>query len=174
MSKSRVSCSRHALLKTLALAGGLAGAALLWPHHGAAQGASPFAKFLGNWRGSGEVIEADGTRDRLSCRAKYSASSGGEALTQSLVCASDTYKIDIGLYLVAEGSKVQGDWQEYGRKVEGHVTGRLGDGQFEGTIAGASFTAETTARVSGRKQVLSLRTKGAQVIKAEIALSRAD
>ena len=67
---------------------------------------------------------------------------------------------------------MSGDWQEYGRKVEGHITGRLGDGSFEGGIAGASFTAETTARVSGRRQTLSLRTKGAQTIRAEIGLTR--
>jgi hypothetical protein len=164
--------SGRAVFKLLALAVGLAGAVSLSPPIAEAQNASPWVKFLGNWRGSGEVIEADGTREHISCRAKYSASSGGEALTQSLRCASDSYSFDIGTYLVASGPSVSGDWQEYGRKVEGHITGRVGDGQFEGSIAGASFTAETSARVSGRKQSLSLRTKGAQTIKAEIGLTR--
>ena len=172
MSNFRMFLSRRAIFAALAFAGGLAGAASLTPELGVAENASPFAKFLGNWRGSGEVIESDGTREHISCRAKYTASAGGDAVTQSLRCASDSYSFDIGLYLVANGQTVQGDWQEYQRKVEGHVTGRLGDGQFDGNIAGASFSAETSARVSGRKQTISLRTKGAQVIKAEIAMTR--
>ena len=51
------------------------------PQIGAADTASPWAKFVGNWRGSGEVIEADGTREHISCRGKYSTSSGVEALS---------------------------------------------------------------------------------------------
>jgi hypothetical protein len=164
--------SSRAVFKRLASAVALASVISLSPQLAEAQSASPWAKFLGSWRGSGEVIEGDGTREHISCRAKYSASTGGEALTQSLRCASDSYSFDIGCYLVASGSSVSGDWQEYSRKVEGHITGRVADGQFEGSIAGASFTAETTARVSGRKQTLSLRTKGAQQIKADIGLTR--
>jgi hypothetical protein len=172
LSHSNMLFSSRTVFKRLTLALGVAGAVSLVPQLGDAQSAGPWAKFLGNWRGSGEVIESDGTRERISCRAKYSDSSGGEALTQTLRCASDSYSFDIGSYLVASGQSVSGDWQEYGRKVEGHITGRVGDGQFEGSIAGASFTAETSARVSGRKQTLSLRTRGAQAIKAEIGLTR--
>ena len=171
MSNSSMVFSGRKVFKRLALAAGLAAVALI-PQPGGAESASPWAKFLGNWRGSGEVIEADGTREHISCRAKYSAAGGGDALTQSLKCASDSYSFDIGAYLVASGSAVSGDWQEYGRKVEGHITGHVGDGSFEGGIAGASFTAETSARVSGRRQTLSLHTKGAQTIRAEIGLTR--
>jgi hypothetical protein len=158
--------------KGLVLAAGLAGAVALAPQIGAADTASPWAKFVGNWRGSGEVIEADGTREHISCRGKYSTSSGGEALSLAIKCASDSYSFDIGSYLVASGQSVSGDWQEYSRKIQGHVTGHVGDGQMEGSIAGASFTAETSVRVAGRKQTLSLRAKGAQSVRAEISLTR--
>ena len=171
MSNSSLVFAGRKVFRRLTLAAGVAAAVSLVPQMGGAETASPWAKFLGNWRGSGEVIEADGAREHITCRAKYSASGGGEALTQSLKCASDSYSFDIGAYLVASGSTVSGDWQEYGRKVEGHITGHLGDGSFEGGIAGASFTAETSARVSGRRQTLSLRTKGAQTIRAEIGLT---
>ncbi len=164
--------SGRGFFKRLALAASLAGAVSLAPQMVGAETAGPWTKFLGNWRGTGEVIDSDGTREHITCRAKYTASSGGEGLQQSLKCASDSYSFDIGSYLVASGQSVSGDWQEYSRKVEGHITGRVGDGQFEGSIAGASFTAETTARVTGRKQTLSLRTKGSQQIKAEIGLTR--
>jgi hypothetical protein len=172
LSNSSMLLSGHTVFKRLALAVGLAGAVSLSPQAGQAQTAGPWAKFVGNWRGSGEVIEADGTRERISCRGKYSASSGGEALTLSVRCASDSYSFDIGSYLVASGQSVSGDWQEYSRKVEGHITGRVGDGLMEGNIAGASFTAETSVRVSGRRQTLSLRTKGAQAVRAEVSLTR--
>jgi hypothetical protein len=87
--------SGRKVFKRLALAAGLAAVSLI-PQPGGAESASPWAKFLGNWRGSGEVIEADGTREHISCRAKYSAAGGGDALTQSLKCASDSYSFDIG------------------------------------------------------------------------------
>jgi hypothetical protein len=172
LSNFNVAISGRSLFARLALAAGLAGFASFLPQLGQAESASPWAKFLGNWRGSGEVIEADGTRERISCRGKYSISSGGEALSLSVRCASDSFSFDIGSYLVANGQSVSGDFQEYSRKVEGHVTGRLGDGVLEGTIAGASFTAETSLRVSGRKQTFSLRTRGAQTVRAEVTLTR--
>jgi hypothetical protein len=172
LSNSSTLFSGRGFFKWLALAVGFAVAVSLAPQMGGAETASPWAKFLGNWRGTGEVIDSDGTREHISCRGKYSASSEGEALTLSVRCASDSYSFDIGSYLVATGNSVSGDWQEYSRKIEGHVTGRVGDGLLEGSIAGTSFTAETTVRISGRKQTLSLRTKGAQAVRAEVSLTR--
>ena len=172
MSNFCVFTRRRAVFAAFALTAGLFGAMAIFSPLAEADTPSPWAKFVGNWRGTGEVIDSDGTREHISCRGKYSTSSGGEALSLSVRCASDSYSFDIGSYLVASGNSVSGDWQEYSRKIEGHVTGRVGDGLLEGSIAGASFTAETTVRISGRKQTLSLRTKGAQTVRAEVSLTR--
>lgn len=172
MPDSNVSCRRRAPVKTALLSAAFAGAALLSPQVAAAESASLFAKYVGSWRGSGEVIEGEGARERITCRANYVVSSGGKAVTQTLVCASDSFRIEISCYLEAEGQKVRGDCQEATRKVEGHLVGRIfEESQFSGTISGLDFTAETSAVVNGRKMTVTLRSQGAGGAKAEIVLS---
>jgi hypothetical protein len=170
---SSVPCHRRAHLATALLAAGFAGATLLSPQIAAAQSGSPFAKYVGSWRGSGEVIEGEGAHERITCRANFVLSSGGKAVTQTLVCASDSFRLEISCYLEAEGQKVRGDCQEATRKVEGHLVGRVfEEGQFSGSISGLDFTAETSAMIAGRKLTVSLRTQGGGGAKAEIVLSR--
>lgn len=172
MPNSGVSCQRRAPLATALLAAGFAGATLLSPQFAAAQSGSLFAKYVGSWRGSGEVIEGEGARERISCRANYVLSSGGKAVTQTLVCASDSFRLEISCYLEAEGQKVRGDCQEATRKVEGHLVGRiLDESQFSGTISGLDFSAETSAMINGRKLTVTLRSQGAGGAKADIVLS---
>jgi hypothetical protein len=163
-----------ALLLRGLLAASLAGAALLWPQIGMAQSEGPFANFVGSWRGSGEVVGTDGNRERISCRANYTVSESGEALTQTLVCASDSYRLDISSYVIANGQSVQGHWQEATRQVQGHLSGHVADGQFEGSVAGPGFAAEILLRTNGRKQNVNIRPKGGNVAEAEVVLSRED
>src|SRR5580658_9257076 len=73
------------------LRGLLASAMLLWPLIGMAHSDGPFARFSGNWRGSGQVVGVDGHREQIRCRAGYSLSESGQSLAQTLICASDSY-----------------------------------------------------------------------------------
>jgi len=66
------------------LATGLVSAALIWAQTGVAQSGGPFARFFGSWRGSGQVIGADGNHERITCRAHYVISENGGALSQAL------------------------------------------------------------------------------------------
>ena len=95
-------------------------ALLLWPQLAAAQPVTgPFAKFDGSWRGSGQVVGDDGKRERITCRAHYSIPPSGMALSQSLVCASDSYRFEVQSdVVVTDGHSVQGTWQETTRKGE--------------------------------------------------------
>jgi hypothetical protein len=172
MSISSVSQSNRFFVRGLLLAAGLAGAPLLWPAAGMAQAVGPFSKFDGSWQGSGEVVGADGRHERITCRAEYSIQEGGAALSQSLVCASDSYRVDISSYAVANGHDVQGHWQEATRQVQGDLTGHITDGNFEGNVVGPSFTAQTSIRTVGRKQEVNISPKGGDVANVDIVLSR--
>jgi hypothetical protein len=155
MSESSTSSYNLFFRRSLLFAISIGGAMLLWPQAGMAQLDGPFAKFSGSWRGSGQVIGTDGNSEKIRCRANYSASARGEALSQSLVCASDSYRVDIHSYVVADGHSVQGYWQETTRNVSGHLTGQVGDGQF----ADARPASETsTVAVSPARQLIEDRT----------------
>jgi hypothetical protein len=154
------------------LAASLAGIMLIWPQIGIAQSDGPFARFVGSWRGSGQVVGTNGNRERITCRANYSVSENGEALTQTLVCVSDSYRVDISSYIVPDGRSVRGYWQEATRQVQGNLTGQVVDGQFEGSVAGLGFTAEISLRSTGRRQVVNVRPQGGDVADVNVVLSR--
>jgi hypothetical protein len=167
MSTTIISRSSRSLLGGL-----LAGALALWPLVGMAHSDGPFSKFSGNWRGAGQVVGADGHREPIRCRAGYSLSQSGEALTQALVCASDSYRVNISSQVVAEGHRVQGHWQEATRQVQGDLSGQVVEGQFEGSVIGPGFTAQVSLRSNGRKQVVNIRPNGGDIAAVEVVLSR--
>src|SRR5580658_69186 len=74
--------------------------------------AGPFRPFLGSWQGSGAITTQDGRREPISCRATYEGDDGDRSLTQSLVCASDSFRLNIQSSATAEGGRLQGQWQE--------------------------------------------------------------
>ena len=169
---SNTSWTRRSLSRGFLLPIGVAAALLVQPQVGAADTGGPFAKFVGSWRGSGQVIGTDGNHERITCRASYSVSQGGAALSQTLVCASDSYRVDISSFIVADGHSVQGHWQEATRRVQGDLTGQITDGNFEGSVSGVGFTAGIHLKTSGRKQQVTISPEGGDVAKADIMLSR--
>jgi hypothetical protein len=147
-------------------------ALLALPQLVAAQSAGPFAKFDGNWRGSGQVTGADGRHERISCRAAYSIPPSGAALSQSLVCASDSYRFQVQSdVVVIDGHSVQGRWQETTRNATGELLGQVSDGQFRGTVTGPGFTAEISIRMNGSKQAVVITPHGSNVANVDIVLS---
>ena len=158
--------SRNVLFAAVTCAG------LSWTQISAADSTGPFAKFLGHWRGSGRVTSTSGAAERISCRATYTGSENGAGLSQTLVCASDSYRFDVRGYVVAKGQSVQGQWQEMSRNVAGHIVGKISDGEFDGTIAGSGFAAEMSIRSSTRRQTVVMRPRGGDIDKVDIILSR--
>jgi hypothetical protein len=156
----------------LLLAAGLAGATLLRPAIASTQPASPFASFAGKWSGSGQVIGADGNREQIRCRASYEISEKGDALTQTLVCASSSYRVDVSSYVVLDGQNAQGYWSEKTRQVQGNLTGHIVDGLFQGTVVGPAFTAQLSLKAAGGKQIVDIKPQGANVAEVEVELSR--
>jgi hypothetical protein len=119
----------------------------------------PFAGFDGSWNGSGTVTMSDGSSERIRCRATYKVN-GGNALTQTLRCASDSYKFDLSSNVTSQGNSVSGSWSESSRGVYGNLNGRAGGGQIDVFVEAAGFAANITLTTRGNRQSVSINSKG--------------
>jgi hypothetical protein len=132
-----------------------------------------FNLFVGNWTGAGEVIGSNGQRERIRCRADYEESMRGEALSQTIVCASPSYRIDIQSTVEAPGGRVQGRWSEATRGVSGQLSGTVQRGLFEGAVYGPGFTAGVSLRSNGRRQAVNIQpSPGGDIADVQIELER--
>jgi hypothetical protein len=139
----------------------------------AQQGGGPFTRFDGSWKGGGQVVGSDGKHEKISCRAHYSIPPSGNALSQSLVCASDSYRFEVQSDVVStDGHSVQGTWQETTRRASGDLVGQVSDGQFQGSVSGTGFTAEISLKMSGSKQSVTIVPQGSNIAKVDIVMSR--
>jgi hypothetical protein len=171
---SLLSVSRDASLKLkygLIPAVAVAAAAAVWPTERAAA-AGPFQPFVGEWTGGGRVTGANGDREPIRCRAKFAESQRGEALSQTIVCASASYRVDIQSYVEASGRTVQGTWSEQTRGVSGHLTGRIEGGLLEGAVYGPNFTAGVSLKSNGKQQAVNIEPSGGDIAAVTIELAR--
>jgi hypothetical protein len=169
VSPSRVSRCRLEYLFAGAIA--VATTVAVWPAECVAA-TSPFQAFVGDWVGGGRIVGSNGDRERIRCRASYSESKHGEALSQTIVCASASYRVDINSYLEASGRSVQGYWREDTRGISGELTGKIEDGRFEGAVNGPGFTAGVSLRSNGQRQAVNIEPSGGDIADVMIELHR--
>jgi len=137
-----------------------------------AKSAGPFGAFAGNFHGGGVVIGSDGHRERISCRARAGVGEGGRAMSQTITCASDSYKFSISSSVRADGGSVSGSWSEATRGVTGSISGRVSDGTFNGRVDGGTFAANVALRATGRGLSMSLAPNAGDVARVEVSMSR--
>lgn len=138
-----------------------------------AQAAGPFQGFAGNWHGGGTITMTSGSREKIRCRGTYAVKADSQAMSIDLLCASDSYRVNITSNVVAQGSSFSGQWQETTRQVQGNVTGTSPQpGQIQANLEGMGFGMQFSARVAGRRQDLVLQAQGTEVQTVSIALSR--
>jgi hypothetical protein len=142
-------------LKTLG-----AGALFLLSIASAQAQSAPFAGFEGAWNGSGTVTMSDGASEKIRCRATYKVGGGGNALVQTLRCASDSYKFDLSSDVTSQGNRVTGTWSEASRNINGNLNGKAGGGQIDVFVEAAGFAASITLTTRGNKQNVSISSKG--------------
>jgi hypothetical protein len=150
----------------------MAVAASLIALHSAAWAANPFEKFVGAWSGSGQIVGANAHRESIRCRAQYTEDKAGSALNQSIICASESFKLNIKSYVEVSGDSVQGYWKEASRDVSGHVSGRIADGRFEGEFTAPTFSAGIVLTSNGHSQSVSIQPRGGDVSDVRIELRR--
>ena len=131
----------------------------------------PFAGLAGRWSGGGIVTLDDGSSERIRCRATYAVSASGTGLNQTLTCASDSYKFELGSNVVAEGAALTGTWTESSRGINGSLQGRGTAGNFQVVASAPGFTANISLRTIGNKQSVVIKAD-TQIKSATISLTR--
>ncbi|HLH13042.1 MAG TPA: hypothetical protein VKV77_14350 [Methylovirgula sp.] len=120
----------------------------------------PFASLAGSWAGSGTISMNSGTHERIRCRGTYDVSQGGDTLTQSLLCASDSYKFDVQSTVSEQGGAISGNWTETTRNASGTVSGQIRGPVIQVLVTGVGFTAGISIATRGRTQSVAIRPSG--------------
>ena len=120
-----------------------------------------FAGMAGNWSGGGTITLDDGSSERVRCRASYAVRADGNAINQTLTCASDSFKFNLASNVVAQGTALSGTWSESIRNASGNLEGRGGGGHFHVIASGAGFTAQISLTTRGNKQSVVIKSEGA-------------
>jgi hypothetical protein len=168
----KMSSYGDAIGRHLMLVAAVAGAIAVSERSAISRSEGPFADFAGNWRGSGRVISTDGKSERLVCRASYSVSADAEGLSQSLVCASASYRFEIRSEIVSNGHDLQGTWQEATHNANGGIVGTLDNRLIEGEVTCPGFSARISLKTSERKQIVTIRPEGTDVASVDITMTR--
>jgi hypothetical protein len=150
---------RRGLRSALLTAVACAGPALFSPASHAQSG--PFAGMAGVWAGGGTITLDDGSSERIRCRATYAVGAGGNGLSQSLTCASDSYRFNLSSNVIARGGVLSGTWSESSRNVNGNVEGSGGNGNFQVVASAPGFNANLSIRTSGNRQTVTIRSDSA-------------
>lgn len=137
-----------------------------------AQSAHPFAGMSGVWSGKGTISFESGSNEAIRCRATYAVREDGNALQQTLRCASDSYKIELTSNVVANGNKLSGSWSESTRNVSGDVQGTTSGGRFQVVVSAGTFSADLILTTKGNSQSVVIRSQGGEFKGANITLTR--
>lgn len=137
-----------------------------------AQSGQPFTGMSGVWSGKGSISLEGGAREAIRCRATYAVRNDGNALQQTLRCASDSYKIELTSNVVASGGKLTGTWSEATRNVSGDVEGTTSGGRFQVVVRAGTFSADLTLTTRGNSQSVVIRSESGEFTGANITLTR--
>jgi hypothetical protein len=159
--------------KYVPLAAALLAAAAFQTNAARAQ-ADDLQPLAGYWGGGGTISMKNGTRERIRCRGTYAISSSGDALNQSLVCASDSYKFNVQSNVSESANGVlSGSWAETTRNATGQLSGRVDGSRIEANVAGVGFTAAISILTHGRSQTVSIAPQGGtDVVGVDVAMHR--
>ncbi len=129
----------------------------------------PFAVLRGNWGGSGKMLLKDGSKERISCKARYSGSSS--QLRLQINCKSNSNKVNMKARLSANGSRLLGVWEEETFKALGTIAGKIDENKITFNIAG-NVLGSMVVRYSKSRQDISIKTKAISLQSIKMRLSR--
>jgi hypothetical protein len=122
---------------------------------------SALRSLAGYWGGSGIISMKNGTHERIRCRGSYAISDSGEALNQSLLCASDSYKFNVQSNVSeSAGGVLSGSWAETTRNANGQLSGRVAGSHIVANVQGVGFTALISIVTHGRSQSVAITPSG--------------
>jgi hypothetical protein len=139
----------------------------------AAAESGPFSGMSGHWSGGGTLRLESGSTERIHCRATYSVGAGGNQLTQSLRCASDSYKLDISASVTSSGGTLSGTWSESAHGEGGSISGHASGAVIRAQVHGGAFSAGVGIHTSGGGQSVTITpTAGTDVRSVTISLHK--
>jgi hypothetical protein len=127
--------------------------------------------FAGNWSGEGTVKTSAGS-ERIRCKAHYDVTSDGTSLQQTLLCASDSYKLHVRSNVAATGTRFVGKWNEVTRDTIGNISGTITSTGIRGKIDGIGFTADLAMSTQANRQSVTIDPTGATDI-SQVAITLA-
>jgi hypothetical protein len=140
----------------------------------AAYAESALRPLAGYWLGAGTISMKNGTSERIRCRGSYAISPAGNALNQSLLCASDSYKFNVksDVFETAPGV-LTGSWAETTRNANGQLSGRVAGPRIFASVAGVGFTAAIAILTRGRMQSVTITpTGGTDVVRVAVSMHK--
>jgi hypothetical protein len=136
--------------------------------------AGAFTALQGNWSGGGTISMQNGTHERIRCKATYDVSPPGDSLTQTLRCASDSYKFNVDSTVTENGGTISGSWTETTRNVTGSVSGQVSGSVIEVLVTGVGFSAGISLATRGSAQAVAIRPSGdTDVVGVTVSLHKA-
>lgn len=132
---------------------------------------NPFAGLAGTWTGNGTINLANGSAERIRCRATYAVPVPTN-MQQNLRCASDSYNFDLSGNVVYQGGQIGGTWSEATRNVGGSISGRVSGNQIQAVVDGAGFSASLSLVTRGNQQAVTITSRGSEFSGVTIQLSR--
>jgi hypothetical protein len=151
-------------LAALTITAGLVGFAADRPE------AAELTGFGGSWSGGGTITVQNGSRERIRCRSNNK--SGGNSLSLSLRCASDSYKFELASDLTSEGNNISGSWNENVRGVVGQLNGKISGGRIQATASAVGFSATISITASGTSLSVSIRSPGSEISDVSVSMAR--
>ena len=118
------------------------------------------------------VTLTSGATERIRCRSTYQVSSDGDQLTQSLRCASDSYRFELNSRAMSEGGRLSGSWTETSRTASGALVGQATPGQISARVTSPGFTADLSLSTRGDRQTVTIRSQGTELSGVSLSLRR--
>lgn len=155
------------LLAALFLTGVLSGAAVA-----VGEAPGPFERFAGRWVGEGRLGIRDGATEQVKCRVTYTPSRQGQAMHQSIRCASPSGSIDVQTDVKHSDGKLEGTWKELTRDWAGTVSGKVNDKGMRVRVLGDAFKANMNIDLRGEKQVIEIQFIDSALIGLTLSLTQ--
>ena len=135
--------------------------------------AGVFSSFAGDWRGEGRISDVHGKTEALRCKSKLTPSPDGIAMAASLVCASDSYRVDFHADLYTDGQVLRGTWSETTRNASGNVSGVIRPDLISARTEAPGFDANIAIRViAGKRLDVTLDPHGTSISHVQVAMKR--
>ena len=130
----------------------------------------PLAQFAGSWSGNGKITVQNGSSERIRCRSSNNA--GGNGMSMSLRCASDSYKFELQSSVTHKAGAISGTWSEVTRGAVGTISGTSSGSQINLRASSPVFSAALALVTRSNQQSISMQSPGSEIAAVSINLNR--